>query len=73
MSKTLVVQMSQAAKSENDLSHGAGGDLIALVDGKNQVTKWNYDEYGRVTNNLDQVSAEILRYKYDPDSRLTNR
>jgi hypothetical protein len=43
------------------------------VDGKNQVTKWNYDEYGRVTNKLDQVGTEILRYKYDQNSRLTNR
>jgi RHS repeat-associated protein len=54
-------------------TNNAAGDLLALVDGKNQVTKWNYDEYGRVTNKLDQAGAEILRYKYDPDSRLTNR
>lgn len=26
-----------------------------------------------MTNKLDQVGVEILRYKYDPDSRLTNR
>jgi len=26
-----------------------------------------------MTNKLDQRGAEILRYKYDPDSRLTNR
>jgi len=26
-----------------------------------------------VTNKVDQAGAEILRYKYDPDSRLTNR
>ena len=54
-------------------TNNAAGDLLALVDGKNQVTKWNYDEFGRVTNKLDQTSAEILRYKYDPNSRLTNR
>ena len=54
-------------------TNNAAGDLLALVDGKNQVTKWGYDEYGRVTNKLDQVGTEILRYKYDPDSRLTNR
>jgi len=54
-------------------TNNAAGDLIALVDGKGQVTKWNYDEYGRVTNKVDQAGTEILRYKYDPDSRLTNR
>ena len=43
------------------------------MNGKNQVTKWNYDKFGRVTNKVDQAAAEILRYKYDPDSRQTNR
>ena len=54
-------------------TNNAAGDLLSLTDGKNQTTKWNYDEHGRVTNKLDQAAVEILRYKYDPDSRLTNR
>jgi len=54
-------------------TNSPAGDLIALVDGKNQVTKWKYDEYGRVTNKVDNTATEILRYRYDPDSRLTNR
>lgn len=49
------------------------GDLWKLTDGKGQVTTWNYDSEGRVTNKLDQVNVEILRYQYDADSRLTNR
>jgi RHS repeat-associated protein len=54
-------------------TNNAAGDLLSLTDGKDQTTRWSYDEYGRVTNKLDQVGAEILRYKYDPNSRLTNR
>src|SRR5258708_31506606 len=54
-------------------TNDAAGDLLSLTDGKNQTTRWNYDEYGRVTNKLDQAEAEILRYKYDQDNRLTNR
>src|SRR6266478_506510 len=46
-------------------TNNAAGDLLSLTDGKNQTTKWNYDEFGRATNKLDQLSAEILRYKYD--------
>jgi len=46
---------------------------MALVDGKNQVTKWNYDEYGRVTNKVDQATTEILRYTYDANGRLASR
>lgn len=54
-------------------TNNAAGDLLSLTDGKNQITRWKYDEYGRVTNKLDQAGAEIFRYKYDPNSRLTNR
>jgi RHS repeat-associated protein len=54
-------------------TNNAAGDLLSLTDGKNQTTRWGYDEYGRVTNKLDQLSTEILRYAYDPNSRLTNR
>jgi RHS repeat-associated protein len=54
-------------------SYNAADELLALTDGKNQVTHWNYDEFGRVTNKVDQANAEILRYTYDPDGRLTNR
>ncbi len=46
---------------------------MTLRDGKNQVTTWNYDQYGRVTNKIDQASASILRYQYDASGRLTNR
>jgi YD repeat-containing protein len=49
------------------------GDLWKLIDGKNQTNTWSYDQYGRVTNKVDQASVEILRYTYDANSRLTNR
>src|SRR5207247_1053396 len=57
----------------NGFTYKPASDLVTLKDGKSQVTTWNYDLYGRVTNKLDQASVEILRYKYDADSRLTNR
>jgi RHS repeat-associated protein len=54
-------------------AYNPADELLTLIDGKNQVTHWNYDEHGRVTNKLDQANAEILRYTYDPLGRLTNR
>src|SRR5882672_5684833 len=54
-------------------SYNPADELLTLTDGKNQVTRWNYDEFGRVTNKLDQSNTEILRYTYNPDGRLTNR
>src|SRR5438309_10996195 len=54
-------------------TYNAAGDLLTLTDGKSQVTTWHMDEFGRVTNKLDQAALEILRYKYDANNRLTNR
>jgi RHS repeat-associated protein len=54
-------------------TYNAASDLLTLTDGKNQVTTWNYDGFGRLTNKLDQSSVEILRYAYDANDRLTNR
>src|SRR5207247_9072656 len=54
-------------------TNNAAGDLLSLTDGKSQITRWNWDEYGRTTNKLDQANVEIRRDKYDADGRLTNR
>jgi RHS repeat-associated protein len=54
-------------------TNNAAGDLLSLTDGKNQTTQWRYDQFGRVTNKLDQSAIVILAYIYDPDDRLTNR
>ena len=54
-------------------TNSVAGDLLSLTDGKSQTTRWTYDQYGRVTNKLDQAGTEVLRYKYDAESRLTNR
>src|ERR1051326_6219317 len=57
----------------NRFTYNAASDLLTLTDGKGQVTLWNYDQYGRVTNKVDATSTEILRYQYDAQNRLTNR
>jgi len=54
-------------------SYDAASDLISLTDGCGDTTHWGYDLYGRVTNKVDGTGAAILAYKYDADSRLTNR
>ena len=57
----------------NTFSYSGAGDLLSLTDAKNQTTTWKYDEYGRVTNKLDASGAEMFRYAYDANGRLTNR
>jgi RHS repeat-associated protein len=54
-------------------TNNAAGDLLSLTDGKAQLTQWNYDQYGRATNKLDQAGTVVLTYQYDAGSRLTNR
>lgn len=48
-------------------------NLLSLTDGKNQTTSWHYDTYGQVTNKVDANGAQMFRYEYDPNGRLTNR
>jgi len=57
----------------NKFAYSGASDLLALTDGKNQTTAWNYDAFGRVTNKLDAASNTNFIYQYDPDNRLTNR
>ncbi len=54
-------------------TYNPADQLLTLTDGKDQMTKWNYDFEGRVTNKVDQANTVVFRYKYDADSRLTNR
>ena len=38
------------------------GDLLTLTDWKNQVTQWQYDDYGRLTNMVDAVGTTAFTY-----------
>src|SRR6266511_1095714 len=57
----------------NSYTYNAASDLLTLTDGKGQLTRWNYDQYGRATNKVDSAGTEVLRYQYDANNRLTNR
>jgi RHS repeat-associated protein len=61
------------AIATNQYAYSAASDLRTLTDGKNQVTSWGYDIYGRTTSKTNQAGTEVLRYQYDASSRLTNR
>lgn len=54
-------------------SYNAAGDLLTFTDGKNQITRWGYDLFGRVTNKVDAATNVLFVFKYDLNHRLTNR
>jgi len=47
--------------------------MRSAVDGKNHLTVWNYDRFGRVTNKVDALSRVLFRLTYDSLDRATNR
>ncbi|MEW6160412.1 MAG: hypothetical protein AB1813_23505, partial [Verrucomicrobiota bacterium] len=56
-------------------TYNTAGDLLTLVDGKNQTTKWDFDSEGRVWKKYyanDLVNPKIT-YGYDANDRLTSR
>src|SRR5262249_48117223 len=55
------------------LAYNPASQLIQLRDGKDQLTTWNYDIYGRPTNKFDGLARQVFRLSYDPGGRATNR
>ncbi|HTR41477.1 MAG TPA: polymorphic toxin type 28 domain-containing protein [Pseudomonadales bacterium] len=54
-------------------SYNPADELQTLTDGKNQITTWNYDEFGNVTNKIDCAGNTNFIYQYDVLNRLTSR
>ncbi len=53
--------------------YNPAGQLINLIDGRNQLTSWNRDRFGRITNKVDALAREMFRLSYDALDRVTNR
>lgn len=54
-------------------SYNPAGETLALTDGKAQITHWNYDTFGHLTNKVDAAGNTNFVYRYDRLDRLTNR
>src|SRR5881409_60388 len=73
LTKQVFLTSGSTPVETNRLEYHQSGDLLRLYDGKDQLTFWNYDEYGRVTNKVDAATITNFVYKYDANDRLTNR
>jgi len=47
----------------NRFAYGPSGDLLALTDGKGQVTSWGYDAYGRPTAKTNAANTDFLTWE----------
>lgn len=44
-----------------------------LWDGRTNHTVWHYNQYGWLSNKVDALGREVLRYTYYPDGRVASR
>jgi RHS repeat-associated protein len=54
-------------------AYNALDELTDLWDGRTDHTTWNYNQYGWLTNKLDALGREIVRYTQNPNGQVTNR
>ncbi|HEV2208624.1 MAG TPA: hypothetical protein VG167_07600, partial [Verrucomicrobiae bacterium] len=53
--------------------YNALDELSDLYDGRTNHTVWHYNQYGWLTNKVDALNREIVRYTRDPNGQVTNR
>lgn len=53
--------------------YNPAGLLTNLLDGRGKKTAWRFDQFGRVTNKLNDAGSTVWRLAYDANDRLTNR
>jgi RHS repeat-associated protein len=68
-----VLYETNANKEVVQFSYNPANELLTLTDGKGQITSWNYDEFGNVTNKVDNAGNTNFIYVYDPLNRLISR
>ena len=55
------------------LGYNALSQVADLWDGRTNHTTWHYNQYGWLSNKVDALSREVLRYSYDANGQVTNR
>ncbi len=59
--------------STNQFTYDVGGAMKTLRDGKSQLTTWDYNQYGQLTNKVEDTGQAVFRYAYDAGGRLSTR
>ena len=44
--------MKSCGRDDEQFAYDGAGDLLTLTDGKNQITTWYYDCFGRVAKQM---------------------
>src|SRR5437870_10831385 len=62
LTKQVFLTSGSTPVETNRFEYHQSGDLLRLYDGKDQLTSWNYDEHGRVTNKVGAVNVANCVY-----------
>jgi RHS repeat-associated protein len=55
------------------VAYNALNQVTDLWDGRANHTVWHYNQYGWLSNKVDALSHEVLRYTHDPNGQIINR
>src|SRR5207247_1172078 len=64
LTKRLNLTSAGTPVETNRFEYQQSGDLLRLYDGKNQLTTWAYDQYGRVTGKTNADGTTDFVYQY---------
>jgi len=70
---TRVVAITNANLEVVRYSYDAADDMISLSNALNYSTSWQYNQYGWLTNKVDQLGRNAFRYAYNVNGWITNR
>jgi RHS repeat-associated protein len=68
-----VTALTDNLRHSNVFSYDALDHVISLTDGLGHNTFWNYNQYGWMTNKLNNLNASVLTNGFDANGQLTTR
>jgi YD repeat-containing protein len=68
-----VVAITNANREVTLYSYDAANDQISMVDGLNHTNSWKYNQFGWLTNKVDGIGRNSIRFAYNANGWITNR
>ena len=66
-----ILSITDNLQHSNEFSYDALDHLLTLTDGLGHNTTWQYNQYGWMTNKLNNLNASVLTNGFDANGQLT--